>query len=183
MWWYWHIWSSHLSYVVILWPNFEASHSLTEHVQCNHHLVTLPYLRLHLSYAVTTTLIKTTTHQLDTTHQVQWDVAPTCFYQGVPGSWQFFPKDCKTSHGSLKHRPSPFICLNHTAKIKHFVWKYWILLLKYFSDQIHNITYFSWNEKHDFWNPLALLSSHLSVRNYFLFSNYMKLFSFRKFSF
>ena len=59
LWWYWHIWSCHLSYAVIYWPtNSEASHSLSSHsltshlltvlVQCNHHLVVLSYLKLPL---------------------------------------------------------------------------------------------------------------------------------------
>ena len=40
----------------------------------------------------------------------------TCFYQGFPGSWQFFLEGCRASHWSLKHRPGPSVCLNHTAK-------------------------------------------------------------------
>ena len=46
LWWYWHIWSSHLIYAVIHSPYFEASHSLTTLVKYNHHLVVLPYLKL-----------------------------------------------------------------------------------------------------------------------------------------
>ena len=46
MWWCWHTWSSHLSYTVIHSPNFEANHSLTALVQCNNHLVVLPYIKL-----------------------------------------------------------------------------------------------------------------------------------------
>ena len=46
LWWYWHIWSSRLSYAVIHWRNSETSHSLTALLQCNHYLVVLPYLNL-----------------------------------------------------------------------------------------------------------------------------------------
>ena len=52
LWWYWHIWSSHLSYVVIHWPtNPDVNHSLAELVQCNHQLVVLPYLKLPFQLA------------------------------------------------------------------------------------------------------------------------------------
>ena len=49
-------------------------------------------------------LIQTTTHQLGTTHQAQRDVSPTCFYQGFPGSWQFFLEGCRVSHHGLNHK-------------------------------------------------------------------------------
>ena len=37
-----------------------------------------------------------------------------CFYQGFPGSLQFFLEDCRASHCGSKHRSGPYICLNHT---------------------------------------------------------------------
>ena len=40
----------------------------------------------------------------------------TCLFQGFPGSPQFFVEGCRASLWGLKHRPSPFICLNYTAK-------------------------------------------------------------------
>ena len=39
----------------------------------------------------------------------------TCFYQGFPGSQQFFFKGCRASNRGSKHRPSPSVCLNHTV--------------------------------------------------------------------
>ena len=48
-----------------------------------------------MSYAVTTVLVQTTTHQLGTTHQAQQDVAPACSYQVIPGIWHFFFEDCR----------------------------------------------------------------------------------------
>ena len=38
----------------------------------------------------------------------------TCVYQGFPGSWQFFLEVCRASYWSLKHRPSPSVCLIHS---------------------------------------------------------------------
>ena len=38
----------------------------------------------------------------------------TCFYQGLPGSWQFFLEVCRASYWSSKQRPSPSICLIHS---------------------------------------------------------------------
>ena len=35
----------------------------------------------------------------------------TCFYQGLPGSWQFFLEVCRASYWSSKQRPSPSVCL------------------------------------------------------------------------
>ena len=39
----------------------------------------------------------------------------TCFYQGFPGSPQFFLEGCRASHWGLKHRPGPSVCFNQTA--------------------------------------------------------------------
>ena len=47
---------------------------------------------LHLLF--TTALVQVTTHQLATTHQTQREVAPIYFYQGFPGSCQFFDEGC-----------------------------------------------------------------------------------------
>ena len=44
----------------------------------------------------------------------------TCFYQGFPGSWQFFLEGCKASHWGLKRRPGPSVCLNHTMISKRY---------------------------------------------------------------
>ena len=38
----------------------------------------------------------------------------TCFYQGLPGSQQFFLEVCRASYWSLKHLPSPSVCLIHS---------------------------------------------------------------------
>ena len=38
----------------------------------------------------------------------------TCFYQGLPGSRQFFLEVCKVSYWFSKHRPSPSVCLIHS---------------------------------------------------------------------
>ena len=38
----------------------------------------------------------------------------TCFYQGFPRSRQLFLEICRASYRSLKHRPSPSVCLIHS---------------------------------------------------------------------
>ena len=38
----------------------------------------------------------------------------TCFYQGLPGSQQFFLEVCRASYWSSKHRPGPSVCLIHS---------------------------------------------------------------------
>ena len=38
----------------------------------------------------------------------------TCFYQGLPGSPQFFLEVCRASYWSSKHRPGPSVCLIHS---------------------------------------------------------------------
>ena len=38
----------------------------------------------------------------------------TCFYQGFPGSQQLLLQIYKVSYWSLKHRPSPSVCLIHS---------------------------------------------------------------------
>ena len=38
----------------------------------------------------------------------------TFFYQGLPGNRQFFLEICRASYWSLKHRPSPSVCLIHS---------------------------------------------------------------------
>ena len=38
----------------------------------------------------------------------------TCFYQGLPGSRQFFLEVCRASYWSSKHRPGPSVCLIHS---------------------------------------------------------------------
>ena len=44
----------------------------------------------------------------------------TCFYQGFPGSRQFFLEGCRASHWGSKHRPDPFFCLKHTVLSKRY---------------------------------------------------------------
>lgn len=39
----------------------------------------------------------------------------TCFYQGFPGSWQFYLEDSRASCCILKYNPSATVCLNHTT--------------------------------------------------------------------
>ena len=77
----------------------------------------------NLSCAVTTVLIQTTTHQLSTTHQVQWDVAPTYFYQGFAGNWHLFLGGYRASHCGSKMRSNPSVCLNHTVFGKYMISK------------------------------------------------------------
>ena len=43
-----------------------------------------------------------------------------CFYQGFPGSRQFFLEGCRTSHWGSQHRPGPCVCLNHTVFSKRY---------------------------------------------------------------
>ena len=38
----------------------------------------------------------------------------TFFYQGLPGNRQFFLEICRASYWSLKHKPSPSVCLIHS---------------------------------------------------------------------
>ena len=38
----------------------------------------------------------------------------TFFYQGLPGNRQFFLEISRASYWSLKHRPSPSVCLIHS---------------------------------------------------------------------
>ena len=66
-------------------------------------------------------MLQTTTHQLGTTHQVQQDVAPTCFHQGFPGSWQFFLEECRTSHRGAIRSLSRTVCLNHTVILNYLI--------------------------------------------------------------
>ena len=69
--------------------------------------------------AVASSLVQT--HQPGTTHQAQRDVAPTCCYQGFPGSWQFFLEGCRASHRVSKHSLSPTVCLNHTMICQYLI--------------------------------------------------------------
>ena len=43
----------------------------------------------------------------------------TCFYQGFPGSRQFFLEGCRVSHWGSKH-PDPSVYLNHTVFSKKY---------------------------------------------------------------
>ena len=38
----------------------------------------------------------------------------SCFYQGLPGTRQFFLEVCKASYWSRKHRLGPSVCLTHS---------------------------------------------------------------------
>ena len=44
----------------------------------------------------------------------------TCFYQGFPGSRQFFLEGCRAIHWCSKHRSGPSVCLNHTVFSKRY---------------------------------------------------------------
>ena len=44
----------------------------------------------------------------------------TCFYQGFPGSWQFFIEGCRAFHWGSKLSPRPSVCLNHTVFSKRY---------------------------------------------------------------
>ena len=74
-----------------------------------------------MQFAFASVLVQTTTHHPGTTHQPQWDFAPTCCYQGFLGSWQFFLESCRASHHASKHSLSPTICLNHTVIQKYLI--------------------------------------------------------------
>ena len=39
----------------------------------------------------------------------------TCFYQGLPGSQQFFLEVCRAAYSFLKHRPGPSVCFWFTV--------------------------------------------------------------------
>ena len=107
--WYWHITGtdSDLSYTVIHWPtNSEVSYSLTALVQCSHHSVVLPYLKLPFELC-SYYCVYTDNHPL-TRH---YPPGPTkcctkLLYQDFPGSWQFFFEDCRAFHCGSKHRSS-----------------------------------------------------------------------------
>ena len=64
-------------------------------------------------------LVQTTTYQLGTTHQTHRDVAPTCFYQGFPGSWKFFLEGCRASHHRSKQ--PPLCCLFESHAIHKYL--------------------------------------------------------------
>ena len=72
-----------------------------------------------MQFAVASALIQT--DQPGTTHQAQWDVAPTCCYQGFPGSWQFFLEGCRASHHGSKHCLSPTVWLIHSVIRKYLI--------------------------------------------------------------
>ena len=40
----------------------------------------------------------------------QRDIAPTCIYQGFPGSWHFFLEGCRASHWGSKHKLGLSVC-------------------------------------------------------------------------
>ena len=56
----------------------------------------------------------------------------TCFYQGLPGSQQFFLEVCRVSYWSLKHRPGPSVCLIHSnpqsSYSERFIFKFYQIL-------------------------------------------------------
>ena len=56
----------------------------------------------------------------------------TCFYQGLPGSQQFFLEVCRASYWSSKHRPGPSVCLIHsnpqTSYSERFSFKFYHIL-------------------------------------------------------
>ena len=44
----------------------------------------------------------------------------TCFYQGFPGSRQFFLEGCRASYWGTKRRPGLSVCLNYTVFSKRY---------------------------------------------------------------
>ena len=60
-------------------------------------------------------------HQLGTTHQAQWDVAPSCFYQVFRGSCEFFLEGFRASHHGSKHSFNATVCLNETVVHKYLI--------------------------------------------------------------
>ena len=56
----------------------------------------------------------------------------TCFYQGLPGSQQFFLEVCRASYWSSKHRPSPSTFLIHSnpqnSYLEQFSFKFYHIL-------------------------------------------------------
>ena len=114
-----------------------------------------------MSYAVTSALVQKTIHQPGTTHQTQQDVAPTCCYQGFPGSWQFFFEGCRASHRVSKQSLSPTICLNHTVIRKYLInTELYINFSKYIDEllvaksltNILKFTYFNIHSRNTFFN-------------------------------
>ena len=91
---------------------------------------------LATQFAITSALVQTTTHRLGTTHQAQQDIAPTCFYQGFPGSWQFFFEVWRASQHSLKHSLSPTVCLNHVVIRKRLINTELYLTFPKYSDEL-----------------------------------------------
>ena len=49
----------------------------------------------------------------------------SCFFQGFPGSQQFNLKISRASCWSLKHSPSPTICLNHSNPQKFYTGRFY----------------------------------------------------------
>ena len=80
--------------------------------------------------------VQTTTHQLGTTLQAERDAAPTYFYQGLAGSWQFFLEGCRASHRGLKHSFSVTVCLNHTVIHKYLANKELYLTFSKYVDKL-----------------------------------------------
>ena len=94
------------------------NHSLTRHYSGS---AVFKALIWATHFGVASALVQTTTHQSGTTHQAKRDVAPTCCYQGFPGSLQFFLEGCKASHRGSIHSLSPIVCLNHIVIRKYLI--------------------------------------------------------------
>ena len=123
----------------------------------------LPLLR----YIITAALVQTTTHQLATTqlattYQAQQDVTPICFYQGFPGSWQFFHEGCRTSHCCLKHSSITTIYLNQTVVLKYMLnTEPYLILSKYFNKLlvVKSFTFSCQQNQHSTQLAVTLISS------------------------
>ena len=107
-------------------------------VQCNHHLVVLPYLKLPFElrsyYWARTYNHSPTRHYPPDT--MGCFINQPAFYEGFPRSWQFFLEDCRASYCGSKHRPSPTVCLNHKVFSIYMINKKLYLNLSKYVDKL-----------------------------------------------
>ena len=102
--------------LVIHWrTNPEASHSLTTLAQWNHHLVVLAYLKLPfelLSYYCT----RTENHSPACHHPPgTMECCTNLLLSRIPWELAVLPWRLQDFPLQFKYRPSPSVCLNHTA--------------------------------------------------------------------
>ena len=118
-----HFWSS---FCCCSWLRFQATlpchwHSTLASQECEglHQLWALPWLLLtDFSFSSTASATVLSGHFLPTgvfyLTFLPNIFGTTCFYQGLPGSRQFFLEVCRASYWSSKHRPGPSVCLIHS---------------------------------------------------------------------